>query len=162
MTRVIRTGLITALATLSAMATVQAATVAGSEADAKKAIEARQELFKQIKDLNEPIRLILTRKAPMDATVVATNAGKIQELIKQIPGRFTVDTRGFKGIKTLAIDGIWNSEVDFKGKADAAAGAAGDVVTAAKGGDNGAIMKSLAAMGKSCGSCHDAYKASND
>lgn len=162
MSRLYRIGLVTALAALSAMAAVQAATVAGSEAEAKKAVEARQDVFKQIKDLNDPMGKMLRRQAPMDPALVATNAAKIQELAGQIPSHFTVDTRNFKDIKTKALDGIWNSEADFKGKADVLVKAAGDAVTAGKSGDPGATQKSLIAVGKACGSCHDSFKASND
>jgi hypothetical protein len=80
MSRLNRITLITGLAALSALAVVQAATVAGSEADAKKAIEARQHVFDQIKDLNDPLGKILKRQSPMDPAVVAANAAKIQAL----------------------------------------------------------------------------------
>ena len=113
MSRLNRITLITALAALSGIAGVRAATVAGSEAEAKKAIEARQRVFEQIKDLNDPLGKMLRKQTPMDPAVVATNAAKIQTLAGQIPGAFKVDTRGFKGIKTAALDGIWASEADF-------------------------------------------------
>lgn len=160
MNRLNRTGLITALAAVSAIAAVQAATVAGSQADATKAIEARQSLFKQIKELNDPIGKMLRRQAPMDPAVVATNAAKMQELARQIPAHFTVDTRKFTGTKSDALEGIWNSEADFKAKADALVAATGDAVTAGKSGDAAATQKALISIGKSCGGCHDAYKAS--
>jgi cytochrome c556 len=162
MSRLNRIGLVATLASLSAFAVVHAATPAASEADAKKAIEARQGIFKQIKDLNDPIGKMLKRQMPIDAAVVGTNAAKIQQLAGQLPGAFKVDTRAFKGIKTAALDGIWNSEADFKTKSDVLATAAGEAVTAAKGGDAKAIQTSLIAIGKACGGCHDAYKAKVD
>jgi cytochrome c556 len=162
MSRPYRIGLVTALAALAAMAAVQAATVAGSEAEAKKAIEARQDVFKQIKDLNDPMGKMLRRQMPIDPALVAANAVKIQELAGQIPAHFTVDTRNFKDIKTKALDGIWNSEADFKAKADVLVKAAGDAVTAGKSGDTGATQKSLIGIGKACGGCHDSYKASDN
>ena len=90
------------------------------------------------------------------------NGARIQELAGKIPGHFTVDTRNFKGIKTAALDGIWNSEADFKAKADVLVNAAGDAVTAGNSGDAGATQKSLIAIGKACGGCHDSYKASDE
>ena len=157
-----RNVLLAAAAALTAMAVAQAATVAGSEADARKAIEARQDVFKQIKDLNDPMGKMLRRQAPMDPAQVATNAAKIQQLAGEIPGHFAIDTRNFKDIKTRALDGIWNSEADFKAKADVLVKAAGDAVAAGKSGDAGATQKSLIALGKACGNCHDSYKASAD
>ncbi len=160
MNRLNRISLITALAALSAFAGVQAATVAASEGDAKKAIEARQKIFDQIKDLNEPLGKMLKRQIPVDPAVVAANAAKIQALAGQIPGAFKVDTRTFKGTKTAALDGIWSSEADFKTKADALAAAAGELMATAKGGDAAATQKALPALGKACGSCHDSFRAS--
>jgi cytochrome c556 len=160
MNRFNRIGLVTALVAVSAVVGVQAATVAGSQADATKAIEARKALFKQIKDLNDPIGKMLRRQAPMDTAIVATNAAKLQELAGKIPGVFTVDTHTFKGTETNALDGIWASEADFKAKSDALVTATGAAVAAAKTGDAAATQKSLIAIGKACGSCHDSYKAS--
>ena len=162
MSRLHRIGLVTALATLSVVAGVQAATVAGSEAEAKQAITARQEVFKEIKKLNDPMGKMLRRQAPIDPALVATNAAKIQELAGKIPEHFTVDTRKFKDIKTAAMDGIWNSEADFKSKADGLVQAAGAAVEAGKSGDAGATQKSLIGIGKACGACHDSYKAKID
>ena len=71
MNRPHRIGLVTALAALAALAAVQAATVAGSEAEAKKTIKARQDVFEQIKDLNDPMGKMLRRQAPMDPALVA-------------------------------------------------------------------------------------------
>jgi len=162
MSRGIRGSLMVAVAALATFSAVQAATVAGSEADAKKAIEARQAVFKQIKDLWDPLTRMLTRKVPIDAALIATNAAKIQDLAGKIPAQFTVDTRNFKGTKTNALDGIWGSEAEFKSKSDALAAAAGEAVTAARGGDQAAIQKSLVGVGKSCGSCHDSFRAKVD
>jgi cytochrome c556 len=159
MNRLNRIGLVTALAAAFAAVGVHAATVAASQADATKAIEARKALFKQVKDLNDPIGKMLRRQAPMDTAVVATNAAKMQELARKIPAAFTVDTRSFKGTETTALDSIWNSEADFKTKSDALVAATGEAVTAAQSGDAAATQKALIGIGKSCGGCHDAYRA---
>ena len=162
MNRLNRITLVTALAALSTFAGVQAATVAGSEAEAKKAIEARQHVFDQIKDLNDPLGKMLKRQSPMDPAVVAVNAAKIQTLAGQIPGAFKVDTRGFKGTKTAALDGIWSNEADLKTKADALAAAAGEAIAAGKSGDAAATQKALIGLGKACGNCHDSYRAKTE
>ena len=160
MNRLNRISLFTALAALCAVAGVQAATVAASEAEAAKAIKARQAALKQIGDLNEPIGKMLKRQMPIDAAVIGTNAAKIQELAGKLPELFSIDTRSFKGTKTAALDGIWNSQADFKVKADVLVKAAGDAAAAGKAGKVGPPQ--LIAMGKACGGCHDAYKASTD
>ncbi len=160
MNRLTRIGLSAALASMCIVAGVQAATVAASEAEADKAIKARQAVLDQINDLNEPMGKMLKRQIPIDPAVVAANAAKIQELAAKLPEVFAVDTRAFKGTKTAALDGIWNSQADFKARADGLIKAAGDVVAAAKSGTVTAAQ--LAGMGRACGSCHDAFKAKTD
>jgi cytochrome c556 len=162
MSRLNRISLITALAAVSAFAGVQVAMAAVSDADAKKAIEARQHVFDQIKDLNDPLGKMLKKQLPMDPAVVAANAAKIQALAGQIPGAFKVDTRGSKGTKTAALDGIWASEADFKTKADALAAAAGEAVAAGKSGDAAATQKAVIGLGKACGNCHDSFRAKTE
>ena len=160
MNRLDHISLFSALAMLCAVAGVQAATVAASEAEAAKAIKARQALLNQINDLNEPMGKMLKRQTPMDPAVVATNAARIQELAAKLPQLFAIDTRGFTGTKTAAVDGIWNSQADFKTRADGLAKAAGEAFAAAKSGNVSAAQ--LAGIGKACGNCHDAYKAKTD
>ncbi len=158
MKRLLHIGLVTAAATVSAFAWAQAAGPAKSAADAKTAIEARQAVFKEIKKAYEPMTDVLKGKREFDAALFVTNATRIQELAGQIPAKFAVDTRQFKDTKTDALDGIWNSQADFKAKADALATGAANLAAAAKTGDKGATMKAVPAMGKTCGACHDNYK----
>lgn len=155
-----RTGLLTILAALCAAAGVQAATVAASEAEAAKAIKARQALLNQINDLNEPMGKMLKRQIPMDPALVATNAARIQELAARLPEVFAIDTRGFKGTRTAALDGIWNSVADFKTRADGLAKAAAEAVAAGKSGN--VAVAQLAGIGQACGRCHDAFKSKTD
>jgi cytochrome c556 len=159
MNRLHRIGLFTALVALCAVAGVQAATEAASEAEAAKAIKARQAVLKQINDLNEPMGKILKRQTPMDPAVVATNAARIQELAARLPEVFAIDTRGFTGTKTAALDGIWNSQADFKAKADALVTAADGLAAAAKTGDKAKVQAAAGDMGKACGACHDNFRA---
>jgi cytochrome c556 len=160
MNRLDRIALFTTLAALCAAAGVQAATVAASEAEAARAIKARQALLEQINDLNTPMSKMLKKQQPMDAAVVAKNAAMIQELAARLPEAFAVDTRGFKGTETAALDGIWNSQADFKSHADALGKAAGEAVAAARA---GAVENAqLIGIGKACGACHGAYRARTD
>lgn len=159
MNRLHRTGLYSVVAALCVVAGAQAAVVATSEAEAAKAIQARQAIFDQIKDLNEPLGKMLKRQMPVDPAILQENGAKIQALAGKIPAAFNVDTRNFKGTKTAALDGIWNSEADFKAKADGLAAAAGDLVAAGKSGDAATAQKALIGLGKACGNCHDSFRA---
>jgi cytochrome c556 len=74
-----------------------------------------------------------------------------------IPDLFKLDTRKFQ-VKTKAREGIWGSMADFTAKADELSKAAAALTTAAKGGDKGATMKAIGAVGKACGNCHDNFR----
>lgn len=159
MNRLTRIGTLAALAAVSTFAIAQGAvTKAASQAEADKAIEARQAIFKEFKELNDPLGLMLRRQRPVDPALVAANAAKIAERAADIPDAYLIDTRGFTGTKTGALDGIWNSLADYKGKTDALITAANEAVAAGKSGDVAATQRSLIGIGRACGSCHDAYR----
>jgi cytochrome c556 len=159
MNRLTRIGTVAALAAVSALAASQGAvTKAASQAEADKAINARQAIFKEMKDLNAPIGEMLRRQKPVDPAVVAVNAAKLAELGGKIPAAFLVDTRGFTATKTGALDGIWASQAEFKTKADALVTAANAAAAAGKSGDVAATQGALVAIGRSCGGCHDSFR----
>ena len=143
---------------ISAFALAQGAGVAKTEAEAKTAIEARQQVFKDIKKHNEPLQDMLKNKREIDAAVIKASTAELQKLAPKIPPAFALDTRAFKETKTRAQDGIWSSQADFAAKADAFGKAVANVTATADSGDKVAIKKSIADMGKSCGACHDNYQ----
>lgn len=159
MNRLNRFGVAAALAAVSTLALSQNAGPPSPEAQAKSAIETRQGLFKVISSQMGPIGGMLRNQVPFDAAVVARNAARIQTLSEMIPELHTLDTRQFKNIKTGALDGIWNSQADYKVKADNLGKAAAGTAAAAKTGDKAATLKAAAEIGKACGSCHDNYRA---
>jgi cytochrome c556 len=160
MNRLNRIGAAAALAAVSALAFSQGAGgPPNPEAQAKSAIETRQGLFKLMSNQMGPIGGMLRNQVPFDAELVAKNAARIQTLGEIIPELFVLDTRAFKTVKTGALDGIWNSQADYKAKADALVKAAAAVTVAAKTGDKAATLKAAADIGKSCGGCHDNYRA---
>lgn len=143
---------------VSAVAVGQSAGVAKNAAEAKTAIDARQNLFKDIKKTYEPLGAMLKRQRELDPALVGTNAAQLQEMAGKISAAYALDTRQFKDIKTSAREGIWGSQADFKAKADEFAKAAAAAVAASKGDNKGEILKSLAGIGKTCGGCHDSYR----
>ncbi len=154
-----RIGLIVGVAAASALAVAQTATTAKTAAEAKVAIEARQAHFEDIKKTFEPLGAMLKRQKELDAELVATNATKLVALANAIPAKFAVDTRQFKDTKTDSRDAVWASAADFKTKSDAMASAAAAAATVAKTGNKGETLKALGAIGRTCGACHDNFKA---
>jgi cytochrome c556 len=128
------------------------------EAQAKTAVENRQAAFKLISLNFGPISGLMRNQA-VDPAVVARNAARIESLAGMLPELFERDTREFKSIQTAALDGIWNSQADFKTKADALVAAAGKLAAAAKAGDSAATSAAAGEVGRTCGACHDAYRA---
>ena len=160
MNRLSRVAVAAALVSMSAVAFSQGAGGPPSpEAQAKTAIEARQAVFKLIANQNGPIGGMMRNAREFDAALVAKNSARIQVLAEMIPELFVNDTREFKATKTLAMDGIWASQADFKAKADGLAKAAAATADAAKTGDKAATMKAAADVGKACGACHDNFRA---
>lgn len=146
------------LAAFSALAAAQGAPP-GPPAPEKTAIEARQGLLKVVSSQNAPVAAMLRGTKDFDAAIVAKSAARIQALSEMIPDLFALDTRQYKDVKTLALDGIWNSQADFKSKADALNKAAGALVEAAKGGDKATTLAAYREVGKACSGCHDNYRA---
>jgi len=157
MNRLIRLGMAATLALASTLAMSQAGPPS-PEAQAKTAIEARQAAFKLISNQFGPISG-LARNQQVDPALAARNAERIQMLAGMLPDLFTRDTREFKTINTAALDGIWNSQADFKSKAEALGKAAGNLAAAAKGGDAAAMAAAGREIGSACGACHDAFRA---
>jgi cytochrome c556 len=155
-----RIGVMAALATVSAVALSQGAGPPSPEAQAKSAIETRQGLFKVIANQNGPVGAMLRNQREVDTALVTQRMERIKVLSEMIPEVFAMDTRQFKDTKTAALDGIWNSQADFKAKAEALGKAADTVLAASKTGDKEATLKALREnIGKGCSGCHDNYRA---
>jgi cytochrome c556 len=155
MNRLTRVGVAAAIATMSVVAFSQG----GPPNPDKTAIEARQAVFKLINNQNAPIGAMLRGTGELDAAVVTRNAGRIKMLAEMIPELFARDTRQYKDAPTRALDGIWNSQADFKAKADGLASAADALAAAAKTGDKAAVQTAAGNVGKACGACHDNFRA---
>jgi cytochrome c556 len=146
-----------AAATLAAISVV--AFSQGGPPKEKTAIEARQAVFKLISNQAGSLGGMFRPNGTFDASVAALNAERVKILAGMIPEMFALDTRAYKDAPTRALDGIWNSQADFKAKADALAAAANGVLTAAKTGDKAATQAANGEIGKACGACHDAFRA---
>jgi cytochrome c556 len=147
------------LAAVCAVAAVSAVQAQDGPSSDQKAIEARQAAFKLINFNWEPMTLMLKNQMKFDAALVQKNAARIEALGPMIPDLFATDTRGkAAGVKTRAREGIWGSAADFKAKNDDFMKAVAGLSTAAKSGDEKAFKQAAAAVGKSCGGCHDSFR----
>lgn len=156
----VRLGTAAVLVAVSAMAVAQAVTKAADQAAATKAIEARQALMKEIRDLNSPLGAMLRPNgAPLDPAVVADASTRMAAAAAKIADAFLVDTRGFTATKTAALDGIWENYADFKAKSDEMVGALKAAADAGKTGNVDATRTAAQGLGRACGGCHTPYRA---
>ena len=160
MKRLLAFGITAALTAASAGLWAQQAGPPTPEQMATNSILTRQGLFKLMGQQFGPIGgLLRNQSAPFDPAMVARNSSRIEVLSAMITEQFTNDTRKFTATPTKALEGIWNSQADFKVKADALTTAAAALTAAAKSGDKAATLKAAGEVGRACGSCHDNYRA---
>ncbi len=97
----------------------------------------------------------ILKGAPYDANVVARNAAFLDALTQMPWDGFAEST---KGEKTRALPAIWAEPAKFKQAQDQLRSAVGQLVSASKGGDEGAVKAAIGNVGKACGSCHDNFR----
>jgi cytochrome c556 len=63
------------------------------------------------------------------------------------------------GTKTAALPAIWEKAAEFAAAAKAQSDAAGTLLAAARANDEAAFKSGFGAMGRSCGGCHEGFRA---
>lgn len=132
--------------------------VVEAQEDPEWTVEVRQSLLKLVRWNMGPMAGMVRGRIPLDIAQVETNSARIEELFVMMPDAFATDTRG-ADVDTDALDSIWEEREAFAEKISAARQAAADLTAAAGSGDEDSVMAGIRALGKSCGSCHDDYKA---
>jgi len=97
-------------------------------------------------------------KIPVDAAVAEKNATRINQLSLMIADYARTDTSKFD-VKTEALAKIWQDPEHFSKDIDKLTMASAQLMVAAKSKDEGAIKKAIGGVGKTCGGCHDHFKA---
>ena len=130
-----------------------------SGAKAKQVMHERHEGMETIGKQTKAIKRELEGGSP-DLGKVRVAAGKIAELAAKSSGWFPAGTGPDVG-KTGAKPEIWQTQnqQDFASKTSDFQKAAQALNTDASGSDVNAIKARFAAMGKTCKSCHDKYRA---
>ena len=161
MTRMI---LISVLFTLGMASTfaVQAQEAPSPAEQAATATANRQAVFKLLGVNIGAIVGMAKGAVPFDAAIAERNARRIAMLAPMIPETVgAMDTREFD-VQTEALPLIWDNMDDFAAKAQDLVAAANAFADTAAGGDQGATLGGLRALGGACGSCHDTYRVDND
>lgn len=104
-----------------------------------------------------PLGAMAAGKQPYDGDTAAVQGRRLVALAGMIGDAFERDTSG-TGIKTHALDGIWQNPDDFASKAQAVIDAA-TAYAAATGNGEAAAKAAFAKLGGACKSCHEEYKS---
>ena len=103
-----------------------------------------------------PIAGMPSGKAPYNAETVVRNAAYLDVLTKMAWDGFTENT---KDEKSRALPTVWTENAKFKEDADNMQRMVAQLVKVSKGGDEAAVKAAIADVGKSCGGCHDNFRA---
>jgi cytochrome c556 len=142
---------------VASAAMAQGAPAMTPEQKAAATVQTRQAVFKLQSFVFGPVGGML-RGAPVDAAVATKAGARLQVLAGLIPEVFVTDTHAMAGLTTKAREGIWTNKSDFDAKANDLVKAAADLEAAGKSGDEAGIKKAAAAVGKTCGACHDQFR----
>lgn len=128
-----------------------------SRKHAETAIEYRQSLFQLLKSNMAPLGGMAKGALPYDASVMQTNAMRIEQLAEMMTDYLRVDTRKFD-VNTGAKDDLWDNFSDVTGKVDALKTAAIKLQSVAEAGNEDNYRAAIGDVGAACKSCHDDYK----
>jgi cytochrome c556 len=103
-----------------------------------------------------PISGMPSGKAPYNAERVATNAAFLDVLAKMPWDGFHENT---KGENSRALPAVFTDTAKFKDGADAMQRSIGNLVKISKGGDEAPVKAAIAEVGKTCGGCHENFRA---
>ncbi len=131
---------------------------AKSEKHAKHALKMRQAVFRLLGSNMGPLGAMAKGKIPVNAQVVEKNALRINQLSQMIADYLATDTSKFE-LETEALDNIWTESEKFSNKIIALTAASEKLHKVAQSGDEKAITAAIRGVGKTCGGCHDDFKA---
>jgi cytochrome c556 len=147
------------IAALLAFTTLAAtAEPAKSQKHADHALKMRKAVYSLLGSNMGPLGGMAKGKIPMNVQVLEKNAQRINQLSLMISDYLKTDTSKFT-LKTEALDNIWTDGDKFSQRIEALTKASDALYNVANSGDETAIRKAIGRVGKTCGGCHDDFKA---
>lgn len=153
-----KTAVMVVAGSLLASTLVMAQQKASNERQAQFAIDTRQAVLTLLGSNMAPLGGMLKREIPYSQALVQKNATRILQLGHMLPDAFALDTSEID-IETEALDGIWKNKADYDAKIQTFLDAAEALAAVSQQGDEGAVKGAIGNLGKSCGGCHDVYRA---
>jgi len=129
---------------------------AAAQAKPEDLVKQRKAALTMVAKYFGPIGAMVQGKAPYDAKIVARNAGYLETLSAMPWDGFAASTESFKETR-MKPEGF-KEKAKFDQMATDMQGAIAKLNAAAKGGDQNAVKAAFGDVGKSCKSCHDAYR----
>ena len=121
-------------------------------------VGARQDRFEEMGEAIKVLRDQLRSDTP-DASAVPAAAAVIAGYAGRISDWFPEGSGTESGVKTDALPYIWRNWDKFSGLDDELARVAATLTKAAASGDTGELMAAFRAVGGTCKSCHDSFRA---
>lgn len=140
------------------LATGAMANSASSMKHAKKATELRQSIFSLLGSNMGPLGGMAKGKIAFDAEKVSKHALRINQLSMMIADYTRTNTSAHK-VKTEALDKIWQQPDNFAKRIKDLTIASANLQKAALSGNESIIKKAIGGVGRTCGGCHDNFKA---
>ncbi|MBA6301798.1 cytochrome c [Colwellia sp. MB02u-14] len=149
---------VVAASIFTVLATGAIANSASSLKHAEKATDLRQSIFSLLGSNMGPLGGMAKGKIEFEAEKVSTHALRINQLSLMIADYTRTNTSAHK-VKTEALDKIWEQPDAFSKRIDDLTQASANLQKAALSGDESLIKKAIGGVGKTCGGCHDDFKA---
>lgn len=131
------------------------ASIAQAQVKPEILVKQRQSAMTLIGKYWGPLGGMAQGKVPYDANVVARNAGYLDALSKMPWDGFAPGT---KDVKSAALPAVFTDTAKFTEAQDRLQSEVAKLVSVSKGGDEAAVKSQLAAVGKSCGGCHETFR----
>jgi cytochrome c556 len=119
-------------------------------------VKQRQSAMTLIGKYWGPMAGMMQGKIPYDAAVIQRNAGFLDNLSRMPWDGFHDST---KDVKSAALPAVWSDAAKFREAASRLENEASRLVQVSRSGDEGAVKAQLGAVGKSCGGCHNDFRA---
>src|SRR5690349_3219491 len=145
-----------AVATMVALALGVAAGAALAQAKPEQTVKQRQAVMTLQGKYFGPMAGMAQGKVPFNLQVVQRNAAFLDNLSRMAWDGFDPAT---KDVKSAALPAVYEQTDKFKEAASRLENEAHKLYELSRGGDEAAIKAQIGAVGKSCGGCHESFRA---
>jgi cytochrome c556 len=146
----------TGMATVVALALGVAAGAAMAQAKPEQVVKQRQAAMTLQGKYFGPMAAMAQGKVPFNVTVVQRNAAFLDNLSRMAWDGFDAST---KDVKSATLPAAYEQPDKFKEAAARLENEASKLYQVSRGGDEAAIKAQIGAVGKTCGGCHESFRA---